>query len=94
MDNLLKIEDEYCIKIKEYCSNKDEDLEEYISEYIAILERIQNCAIMSGDVSEALNEYLGLVKQLQGEIGSLSMSVNTQITAFLSHIGKADQYLF
>lgn len=90
----LQIDDEYCKNMGKYFIDESAELEKFISEYIAILERIKSNAVMKGNVADALKVYISYGKKLKGQIESVSETAKEQIERFLSAIDEADQYLF
>lgn len=92
--NSLQIDNEYCEKMKTYYVNQGIKLESYLSEYITILENISRSAIKKGDVHMALNNYIAYAKRLKGQINSISITAQNQVSNFLNQIDEADQYLF
>lgn len=92
--NSLQIDDEYCRAMGEYFEKKGLEIENFIDEYIAILERIKSDAIMKGDVSKALGTYIQYSKKLKGQVTGISTNAKNQTTKFLASVDNADQYLF
>lgn len=90
----LQIDDDYCKDMGEYFEKEGLEIENFIDEYIAILERIKGDAIMKGDVSKALETYIQYAKKLKGQITGISTNAKSQVTKFLSSVDNADQYLF
>ena len=94
VSNDLIINDEYLKSMGSYLVNLGEKMDSFVSEYIHILQEIQNTAIISGEVSEALYIFIEYVQKLNNQIGDISASVKTQIDKFLERIDSEDQYLF
>ena len=90
----LQIDDDYCKSMGTYFKNEGAEIERFINQYITILEKIKNTAIMSGDVAKALNIYIGYAKKMKGQISKVSETAEEQVKNFIAEIDKADQYLF
>lgn len=92
--NELIIDDDYCRAMGDYFVKQGEQLDTLVSDYITILQDIENKAIISGDVSKALSIYIDYVKQLNKKVGAISEAIKTQIGSFLERVDSEDQYLF
>lgn len=90
----LIIDDDYCQAMGKYFEKRGKQMDEIISDYIAILQDVKNGAITQGDVSKSLNAYISYVQQLKQKIGNISTSTKTGINNFLVRVDTEDQYLF
>jgi len=93
-ESSLKIDDDYCTAVGKYCSKQGGYLEEYIKQYITILQGIKKDAIKSGDVAKALDAYIKYAKKLENQIGNISTNAQQQANNFIKAVDNADQYLF
>lgn len=92
--NELIIDDEYCKAMGTYFTKQGQQLDQMISDYVAILQDVRNKAIVSGDVAKALSAYISYAEKLKKQIGNISTSASNQINSFLTKVDAADQYLF
>lgn len=92
--NELIVDDDYCRKMGNYFEKQGEQLDNYISTYISILENIENDAIMSGDTSNALSAYINQAKKMNKQIDSISKTAKAYAEKFISKIDEADEFLF
>lgn len=92
--NELIIDDDYCRSMGAYFTKQGQQLDQMISEYVAILQDVRSNAIVSGDVATALSAYISYAERLNKQIGNISTNASNQITAFLKKVDTADQYLF
>lgn len=90
----LQIDDEYCEKMAQYFVDKGNVIEGFVQEYIDILNRIEDTAIMKGDIADSLKDYIAYAKKLKGSISNISSNAQKQTKQFISAIDAADQYLF
>ena len=72
MDANLIIDDDYVQTVGSLCSKKGRELEEILEEYSAILDEIQQEALMEGDISVSLNAYRECVSLLSGQLEKIS----------------------
>lgn len=90
----LQIDDEYCEKMAQYFVDKGRVIEGFIQEYIDILNRIEETAIMKGDIADSLKDFIAYAKKLKGSINDISGNAQSQTKQFVSAIDSADKYLF
>ena len=90
----LIIDDDYCKNVGEILSKQGQHMDEVVAEYISILQTIKDTGIKSGEVSDALSAYISYAQKMEKQFGSLSETIKTQISNFLSQIDRADQYIF
>lgn len=93
-ESSLKIDDDYCTEVAQYYSKQGGYLDEYIKQYITILQGIKKDAIIGGDVSKALDQYIKYAKKLENQIGNISTNVQQQANNFIKAVDDADEYLF
>lgn len=77
-------------KIKKYGDN----LNEYINEYIAILDRVSAEGVKSGCVHDNLIAFKEAVKGLNNQVNVIAEKYNECATGFLKDIDTADSYLY
>lgn len=90
----LMVDDEYCQNMGNYLQKKGCELDRIVTEYINILQEINNTAIMNGETAEVLSQYIECCRKLEGKITYLSNVANQTVTQFLSDVDTADDYLF
>ncbi|MCR5144632.1 MAG: hypothetical protein K6B67_04920 [Lachnospiraceae bacterium] len=90
----IQIDDDYCESMKKYYIEQGMKIEEYLSEYITILENISKNAVKKGDVNIAIDAYITYAKKLKGQINNMSNAASNQISNFLKKVDEVDQYLF
>ena len=90
----LIVDDDYCKDMGTFFVNQGRELENFLNEYIGILENINKSAIIKGDVALALNSYILYAKKMKGQINKLSGMAEQQCKKFISAIDYADQYIF
>ncbi|TGY39943.1 hypothetical protein E5347_16215 [Clostridium sartagoforme] len=93
-ESSLKIDDDYCKEVAEYFSKQGGYLDEYVKQYITILQGIKKDAIKGGDVAKALDAYIQYAKKLENQIGNISANAQQQAKNFIKAVDDADQYLF
>lgn len=90
MDANLIIDDDYVQTVGSLCSRRGRELEEYS----AILDEIQQEALMEGDISVSLNAYRECVSLLSGQLEKISAQVDYVCDSFITAVNDADSYLF
>lgn len=94
IDKNLIIDDDYCINASKYIYDEGAKLDFYIVEYLIILKRICDNALVNGETAKALRDYVEYANKLKGSIRDLSIVIRININEFISKIDDADQYLF
>lgn len=92
--NSTIIDDEYCTAMGAYFIKQGQQLDETVSNYISALQAARTGAIKGGDVANALDAYIDYAEKLRNQIGIISNDAKAHITAFLSKVDEADQFLF
>lgn len=92
--NELIVDEEYCEKLAQYFNSRGSHLELVIRQYINILERIEEKAIISGDVYNALLLYIDSCKKIQNNIGNISNAARRQTKQFVKEMADNDKLTF
>lgn len=90
----LIVDDEYCKKMGEYFASQGEQIDKCITDYVNILNKIKNAAIVSGETSKALATYISKAAQLKGQIKAVSSIAQSTANSFVTKVDKEDKYLF
>ena len=92
--NQCIIDDQYCIAMGKYFKDQGDQLDQMISDYIAVMEFVRMFGIRDGEVHDAMDEYVAHAKKLKDKFGDISQNAQSQVNKFLAQVDKADQYLF
>jgi hypothetical protein len=97
-DPYLIIEDDYFSDTGARCKSYGNHLNQQMSQYLSILDKICSEAIPSGAQHDALSAFAADVKILCGEhqnrLSSISDSLSTTCTNFIVQVDYDDQFLY
>ena len=90
----LQIDDDYCNAMGQYFINEGKEIEEFLNEYISILESIKSTSIKKGNVANALESYIACAGKIKGQINDIASMAQNHCSKYIASIDNADQYLF
>lgn len=88
------IDDKYCIEMGKYFKDQGNQLDQMISDYVAVMQFVEMFGTRDGEVHDAMGEYVEFAKKLKTKFGDISQNAQSQVNKFLTQVDKADQYLF
>lgn len=77
--------EEICRRISQY--------EDNLEQYIDILKRIKEDAIMEGDIADRLETFIEYVKKLKGEAEEIAIETIKMSASFWKDFDTADNYV-
>lgn len=88
------IDDEYCTAMGSYFEKQGKQLDQMVSDYIALIQAVRNTGIKQGDTAKAMDAYIEYAEKLRDQIGNVSDAAKDHVKHFLEKVDEADQYLF
>ena len=90
----LIVDDEYCRNMGNYFLTQGEQLDKCISDYLRIMNKVKDSAIVSGEASKALAVYISKVTQLKGKIKEISSTARNTAETFVTKVDAEDKELY
>lgn len=94
----LIIDEEYLAKLQDgldkSVNSTDFGIEQRIEDYVKILKKIRETAILDGDIASALDSFIECAEKLKGIADEVTTDIRELIEYYQYEIDVQDKYLF